>query len=170
MNVVDAIKTRRSVRSYSSQKPTTEDLTEVLEAARNAPSAVNKQPWKFICVRSADALLKLQDAYLREWFKTAPCVIVAVGLHSESWHRKSDNKDHADVDVAIAVDHMTLRAVELGLSTCWVCNFDVPIVRQALCLRDNEEPIALLPIGYASASDEAVPHARKPATEVYSFI
>ena len=56
--------------------------------------------------------------------RTAPCVIVICGDHGASWKRKADGKDLCDVDVAITTDHMTLQATELGLATCWICNFD----------------------------------------------
>lgn len=81
--------------------------------------------------------------------ENVPCIIVACANHEESWHRKSDGKDHADVDVAIAVEHLCLVATEQGLGTCWVCNFDVPLCREVLCLPDSMEPVVMIPVGYA---------------------
>ena len=95
----------------------------------------------------------LKTAYPREWIQTAPCIIVACGNHEESWHRKLDGKDHADVDVSIAVEHLCLAAAEQGLGTCWVCNFDVPRCREVMHLPDSLEPIALIPVGYSSATE-----------------
>ncbi|MEZ5073002.1 MAG: nitroreductase family protein [Bacteroidales bacterium] len=101
-----------------------EKLDLVLEAARVAPSAVNFQPWHVHVIRDAEDPPRIREVYHREWFRTSPCVLVLCADHSESWKRTSDGKDHADVDVSIAADHMTLQATALGLATCWVCNFD----------------------------------------------
>ena len=78
-------------------------------------------------------LSKIHQAYPREWFKKAPCVIVAVGDRQSSWKR-ADGKDHVDVDVAISVDHLTLAASDVGLGTCWVCAFDAKLCHEILNL------------------------------------
>lgn len=168
MNVNTAILERRSVRKYKPEVPTREELIQVLEAARFAPTACNKQPFRIVCVTDEATLTKLQAAYDREWIKTAKCIIVVIADHDQSWHRPSDGKDHADIDAAIATDHMTLRAAELGLGTCWVCNFNAQMVHTDLSLPANEEPVVLLPIGYAD--NEAKPKVRKAENDVYSFL
>lgn len=168
MNVKDAIETRRSVRDYKPTVPSKEMLTEVLEAARLAPTAVNKQPFSVLCVTDKALLSELQKTYLRDWIKTAPCIIVVIANHEQSWHRKLDGKDHADIDAAIATDHMTLRAAELGLGTCWVCNFDAKMAHDVLKLSEKEEAVVLLPIGYAADAEK--PKVRKEADEIYKFI
>ena len=89
-----------------------------------APSACNKQPWKWLVVKSDEAKEKLQECYDREWFKTAPMYIVGMRNKQENWVRKEDNKPHGDIDVAIATEHLCLSAAERGLGTCWVCNYD----------------------------------------------
>ncbi len=170
MDVIDAIKTRRSVRHYKAEKPNRELLTEVLEAGRLAPSACNKQPWRFVCLTGGAKTDEVRKAYERDWINSVTTIIVVIANHTESWHRASDGKDHADVDAAIAIDHMTLRAAELGLGTCWICNFDTSIVRKALSLSDEEEPIALLPIGFPTEESLSKQRTtRKEAGEVYSF-
>lgn len=168
MNVEQAIKERRSVRRYTPIVPDRDVLKEVLEAACLAPTACNKQPFKILCVTEPSTLAKLKNSYAREWITTAQCVIVVVANHTQSWHRPSDGKDHADIDAAIAADHITLRATELGLGTCWVCNFDAAMVHKDLRLTPDEEAVILIPIGYAD--DEAKPKVRKRDEEVYSFI
>lgn len=170
MEVKEAIALRRSVRNYKSELPSRELLTEVLEAGRQAPTAVNRQPMRFVCVTNAEMLAKIQTTYHRDWFKTAPAVIVIIAKHDESWHRKIDGKDHADIDAAIAVDHMTLRATDLGLGTCWVCNFEPEAVREILSLKAEEEAVALLPIGYDAEPDADVKRVRKPAETMWEII
>lgn len=148
MDFEKLINLRSSVRQYKSQKVERDLLEKVLNAGRLAPSAVNFQPWEFIVIREEENLKVLAECYHREWFKTAPCVIVVCGNHHDGWHRKSDGKDHTNIDVAIAVDHMTLQAAELSLGTCWVCNFDPHLCSQALKLPPHIEPIVMLPIGF----------------------
>jgi nitroreductase len=120
----------------------------VLEAARIAPSAANFQPWKFIVVTEPELLNSVQEVYHRAWLATAPAIIVALGNHDKGWRRQSDGKDFTDIDVAIAVDHLTLAAVEQGLGTCWICNFDAEKCCRIFDIPENMEPIALIPIGY----------------------
>ena len=148
MNFLDLVKKRYSVRQYLPGSIEVDKLEKVLEACRLAPSAVNFQPWHFIVVNTFETLEQLSECYAREWFKTAPCCIVVCGDHEQSWKRKSDGKDHCDIDVSIAIDHMTLQAAELGLGSCWVCNFDTEKVREIFNLPPYIEPIALIPIGY----------------------
>lgn len=148
MEFKELIRRRYSVRNYSTQAIEDDKLNMILEAARIAPSAVNYQPVKLYVVREKEKLSDIKGCYHREWIKNAPVVIVAVGLHSVAWKRGTDLKDSTDIDTAIVIDHMTLQATELGLGTCWVCNFDVEKCRKILGLNPDEEPIALLPIGY----------------------
>lgn len=171
MTLTEIIENRFSVRKYKPELPNRQLLSEVINAGRMAPSACNKQPWHFYVITAPATLEQIGKSYSRSWFATAPAVIAIVGLHSESWHRASDNKDHCDVDAAIAIDHMTLRATDLGLGTCWVCNFDTDIVRQTLGLPADQEPIALLPIGFPDVAEADIkPKQRKEMSEVATFI
>jgi len=165
MHFNQLIRERHSVREYRPLKVSKALVIEVLEAGRMAPSAANRQPWSFVLVSEDDNLKQIKAAYGREWIKDVPQVIVVCGNHNDSWKRAIDQKDHCDVDAAIAIDHMTLRATELGLGTCWICHFDPNIVRDALSLPDHIEPIALLPIGYPVES-KAPEKKRKAFSEV----
>lgn len=168
MDFKPLFKARYSVRKYQSEGLSEELLNEVLEAGRMAPTAVNKQPFVFIVVNDKAKLKELYEAYPREWIASAPQIIVVCGDHNASWKRGNDGKDHADIDVAIATDHMTLRAAELGLGTCWVCNFDAPIVSKVLNLPGHIEPAVLLPIG--KPEEVAIPSKkRKTLSELVRF-
>lgn len=151
MKFDDLITKRFSVRSYNNQKVSRKIILEILEAARMAPSAVNFQPWHFIVITEPERLAELQKSYPREWFKEAPVCILVCADHQLSWKRKSDGKDFADVDAAIVVDHLILKATEIGLGTCWVCNFNAEMVRNQFHLPDHIEPIAIIPLGYTTA-------------------
>ena len=153
MNFLDLVKKRYSVRAYEKREIEREKMDYIMECVRLAPSAVNFQPWRFIEITEGEMLEALKSTYKREWIQSAPCIIVACANHEESWHRKMDNKDHADIDVAIAVEHLCLAAAEQGLGTCWVCNFDAELCRKVMSLPEHMEPVALIPIGYPVESD-----------------
>lgn len=139
---------RFSVRSFKSDTIPDEIILSILDAGRMAPSAVNYQPWHFVVVNEASKRTALQEAYPREWFKQAPVYIVVCADYQSSWVRNSDHKNFADVDASIATDHIILQATELGIGTCWVCNFDVQTCKKALELPASIEPLVVIPIGY----------------------
>lgn len=105
MNFLELVKARYSARKYANRPVEAEKLDYIMECVRFAPSAVNFQPWRFRIVTDEAVLKALYSCYKREWLATAPCIIVACVDHNESWHRRADNKDHADIDIAIAVEH-----------------------------------------------------------------
>lgn len=112
MNFLELVKARYSARKYANRPVEAEKLDYIMECVRFAPSAVNFQPWRFRIVTDEAVLKALYSCYKREWLATAPCIIVACVDHNESWHRRADNKDHADIDIAIAVEHLCLAAAE----------------------------------------------------------
>ncbi|HPW90488.1 MAG TPA: nitroreductase family protein [Paludibacteraceae bacterium] len=168
MTFRDLAEARFSLRNYDSRPVEQEKIDCLLECVRVAPSAVNFQPCVFYVVTDQVLLAQLQDCYNRDWFKTAPMCIVACGNHQQAWHRKLDGKDHTDIDVAIAVDHLTLAAVDMGLGSCWICNFDAQKCAQVLDLPEGVEPIAMVPIGYA-ATDERPLKKRKAHDELFVY-
>ena len=157
------IRSRFSVRSFTNQPVDRDTILEILEAARFAPSAVNFQPWHFVVLTETEKLAEIQQAYPRNWFREAPVCIVICADYRHSWKRKLDGKDFADVDVAIVTDHLILKATELGLGTCWVCNFDVELAKKILQIPEFIEPLVIVPIGYSLA--EAPLKIRKSLSE-----
>lgn len=155
---------RYSCRNYQAAQVENDLLMKVLEAGRVAPSAVNFQPWHFIVIREALNREKVCSCYKREWLRTAPVIIVICGDHSASWKR-GDGKDHCDIDIAITVDHMTLQAAELGLGTCWVCNFDANKLSGLMNLPDNLEPVVILPLGYPAENQDTIRHTQRKSIE-----
>jgi nitroreductase len=148
MNFIELASQRSSIRNFQLREVEKEKLLYVLEAARIAPSAANFQPWQFIVITDPDLLKSVQSVYHREWLTTAPAIIIAIGDHEKGWRRAKDGKDFTDIDVAIAIDHLTLAATEVGLGTCWICNFDPEKCSNICKMPENMEPIALIPIGY----------------------
>lgn len=172
MDLMKLIDRRCSVRSYSDKAVEKEKIDAMLEALRLAPSAVNRQPWKIFVVQSPSACEAIQASYDRDWFKSAPLYFVLCGNHAESWKR-ADGKDHCDVDVAIAAEHLILEATELGLGSCWVCNFDPLLCRKALNLTDEDlEPCVIVPVGYPSDAEvwDKNEKKRKALSDIVSYL
>lgn len=159
------VKSRYSCRKYLPEAVDRELIAEILETAHLAPSACNKQPWRFIIADTPELCSKIAACYGRDWVDNVPAFIIACGVHSEAWHR-ADGKDHTDVDLSIAVEHICLAASASGLGSCWICNFDEPKLTATLNLPEGTEPIAIVPIGYPDPDTTAPEKKRKPIDEI----
>lgn len=157
---------RFSARKFTSEAVSQEDLNYIMQCVQLAPSAVNRQPWLWLIVRSAEAKEKLQECYNREWFKTAPMYIVGMKNVNENWVRRYDGKSHGDIDVAIAAEHLCLAATERGLGTCWVCNYDTDKMQQFFP-REGYEAVVIIPIGHIA---EDCPHAEKKRKDMSEIV
>jgi nitroreductase len=157
------IRTRYSVRDYKPDPVEQEKLEQVLEAARLAPTAANRQPFQLIVMPTAGREAELRRIYNREWFLRAPLVICACAIPEQGWVRM-DGKPYTDVDVTIAMDHLILAATELGLGTCWIAAFDPAAAREVLNLPFGIEPIVFTPLGYPAG--EPRPKQRKPLSDL----
>lgn len=155
---------RYSCRSYSQEPVTREQILAVLECARLAPSACNKQPWKYVVIDESQLLEQVYAAYDRPWIKEAPAAIIVMGNRSEAWHRKHDGYDATDIDVAITTEHICLAATSMGLGTCWVCNFNPETVCSALNIPDEWEPLVIIPIG-KPAEGISIPEKKRKTVE-----
>lgn len=162
MSIKDLIKKRYSTRKFKDIVVEKEKIEEILDIVRFAPSAVNRQPWHFVVITETELLERVMGTYKRDWIRKAPVIIAACGNYDESWKRKNDGKDHCDMDIAIAVDHLTLAALELGLGTCWVCNYDAEECDKILELPEGLKSIALIPIGYPEDLPEEMNNKEKP--------
>ena len=107
MDFLELVKSRYSCRDYQPRDVENEKLEYIMECVRYAPSAVNRQPWRFRIIKEDNDKDNMQQCYNREWFNTAPLYILASVLHDEEWVR-ADGKHHGDIDIAIAVEHLCL--------------------------------------------------------------
>jgi len=165
MELKACIENRVSTRDFQSVPVEKEKLIQLLDAARVAPSACNLQPWCFVVITDSQRCANLCECYKREWIRSAPVIIVACADHSVSWKRRTDNKDHSDMDLAIAIEHICLTATDLGLGACWVCNFDLAGCKEFLNLPEHVEPVALIPVGYPVKNESAAKN-RKSLEEI----
>ena len=167
MNFYEVIKKRCSVRSYKPNPVEEEKLNRILEAARMAPSAANRQPICFVIIKDEKTKQQLKRVYDEKWFYTAPIIICVCSIPEKAWIR-NDGRNYADIDAAIAMDHLILAATEEGLATCWVAAFKVSILKSLLKLPPGVEPIAMTPIGYPQDIPE--PTYRKPIEDIVKNI
>jgi len=154
----DALRTRRSIRKYKKDSVSDEKIEKVLEAARIAPSADNKQPWSFVVVRSKEKIRELGEATYpgSEFIGNAPVVVVACA-NPEKCGVRMDGVKYFMVDIGIAFQQLILAAWELGLGTCWVADIQEDKIRKALDLPSQIVPVALTPLGYPDEKPNMTP-------------
>jgi len=169
-NFLELAKKRYSVRNYLDKPVEEEKLNYILECGRIAPSAANYQPWQIFVIRNLEMRAEIATTYDRDWLIQAPVILVFCGDHNQGWKR-SDEKDHTDIDVSIIIDHITLAAAEQDLGTCWICNFDTKKCSEILHLPEHLEPIAYLSLGYPGNEpvDSKKHLKRKPLNEIVLF-
>jgi len=163
---MEVIAKRRSVRAYKSQEISKETLSKILEAARLAPSASNRQPWKFVVVRDPEKRQELAKAARGQSFVgEAPIVIAGVALEPE--RMMSCKVPAYAVDLAIALEHIALAAQDEGLGTCWIGAFSQEEVKKILGVPDSYKVVALMPVGYPQDAPRL--KVRKPMEEIVCY-
>ncbi len=163
MDVMEAIKTRRSIRRYSDRPVEDDKLSRVLEAARLSPSAVNQQSWKFIVVKDPVLKDELVKACIGQAFVgSAPVIMVCCGTDPDSVMGCGQHR--YTVDLSIATAYMILEAHELGLGTCWLGRFDEPKVKRLLGIPDPVRVVSIFPLGYPAEAPDSRP--RKAIEEI----
>jgi nitroreductase len=159
----ETIAARCSVRGYKPDPVPDDVLHKVLEAARRAPTAANRQPFRLVVIETKGREDELARVYGRGWFTQAPLVVAVVAVPGEAW-RRMDDKPYDEVDATIAMDHLILAATALGLGTCWIAAFDPAAAREVLGLPDDVEPIAFTPLGWPDKPPAAT--SRRPLDEL----
>ena len=167
MDYFELIQNRYSVRSYTNQPVTEENLNKILEAARLAPTACNRQAFKLVVINTKGREADLKKIYKGDWFASAPIILGIFSMPEKTWVRV-DNKNYSDVDAAIVMDHIILASTALGLGTCWVGAFDPKAAKEIIGLGKGYEPIAFTPIGYADTIEPI--KTRKAIDEIVVYI
>jgi len=164
--VLEAIKKRQSVRSYQDKEISEDVLQQVLEAGRLAPSANNKQHWKFIVVKDEDLRKKLVPACKnQEFVGEAPVVIVGCGTDPD--YVMTCGEHSYSIDLSIALGYMSLEAASLGLGTCWIGAFYQDQVKEILGVPEGVRIVNLLTLGYPK--ELGVRRGRKPLSEIVCY-
>ena len=167
MEYSELIAARYSVRAYRPDPVEDEKLEAVLEAARLAPTAANRQPFQLVVMHTAGREKEIGKIYRRPWFVQAPLVIGVCAISSLAWVRESDRFNARLIDAAIVADHLILAAADLGLGTCWVAAFNVDAARSVMGLPDEAEPVIFTPLGYPA--DQPGPKTRKLLSELVRY-
>jgi nitroreductase len=166
VDVFEAIAARYSVRGYRPDPVSDEHLFRVLEAARRAPTAANRQPFRIIVAHVKDREEELARVYGHSWLLQAPLILAVVAVPGEAW-RRMDDKPYDEVDATIAMDHMVLAATALGLGTCWIAAFDPDAAREVFGLPDDVELVAITPLGYPDKASANT--ARRPLEDLVRY-
>ncbi len=167
MEYTELIAARYSVRAYRPDPVEETKLETILEAARLAPTAANRQPFQLVVMHTAGREEEIGKIYRRSWFIQAPIVIAVCTISSLAWVRESDRFNARLIDAAIVADHLILAAANQGLGTCWVAAFNVEAARSVLKLPEEAEPIIFTPIGYPA--DQPGLKTRKALSELVRY-
>jgi nitroreductase len=148
-------------------------MVRVLEALRAAPSACNNQPWQFVVVSDESLRRQLaQAAREQNWMAEAPVIVVACGFPQQAYQHMGGTGNSVEIDVAIALDHLTLAAVAEGLGTCWIGAFSEAAVKRLLGVPDRARVVALMTLGYPSLPVLIRPlkeEERKAPSAIFSY-
>ncbi len=161
MDFEQAVFSRRSIRGFTEQDVTKEQVDQLIAYGHCAPSGGNLKEWRFIVVRSEEGRRRLTEATYsgnretnppQQWLKTAPVIIAVVADHQPVMKRygRKGLDELVYLDCASAVENMLLGAVHLGLASCFISGFREHEMAEALGLPETMQAVALLPIGYAA--------------------
>lgn len=149
MNVYDAIRIRKSVRSFQKKEVPDEVLYRILSAARLAPSARNRQEWRFVIVKNPETRRKLAEAAKKQMFIAEAPIVIACCAEAEDLNYVMTCGQLAyPIDLAIIIDHITIIAAAEGLGTCWIGAFYEEEVKKILNIPEKKRVVQLLPLGY----------------------
>jgi nitroreductase len=165
LELFDAIKNRRSIRKYKETAVEKEKLMKVLQGARLAQSAANRQPYGFVVVKDKDTIKKLSSVAYQDWI--APIMIVVCVNPKLSWIRK-DNEEFWKVDAGLAMQNLSLVAFSEGLGTCWIAAFDEEKAKAVLGIEKPIRVVAMTPLGYADEKKGPITN-RKPIDELVHY-
>jgi len=156
MEVLPEILQRRSVRSFTSNPVDKDQVERILEAARLAPSAKNRQEWRFVVIQKKEVRQKMMAAaFGQDYVGQAPVIIAVCTTNID--YRMPNGQPSYPMDLAIASSHILLQAVHEGLGTCCITTFDEQEVREILSVPFSMRVVLLILIGYPDAVPEPTP-------------
>jgi len=162
MSLLDVILSRRSIRKYENKEIPQEILQQILESGRWAPSAINRQPFRFVVVKDREIMKDLCDNLITRFVKYAPVAIVGCAdvksLLTGKW---------AVVDTTIAMQNMVIAAWALEIGSCWIGACSEEVVKKLLKIPDNWKVVALVTLGYPA--EQPKPKKKKPLEDLVNF-
>ncbi len=167
MELFEAIKNRRSIRSYKKQDLPQETINQLVDAARVAPSAGNAQSWAFVLATEQKTKQALSTAaYDQKWLAEAPAVFVVCAdmQRAEESYGERGKSLYCFQDTSAAIENILLAATALGLGACWMGAFREEEIRKVINAPPHMKPVALIPVGYPNESPRA--RNRRPASEI----
>jgi nitroreductase len=180
MAVRNAIARRVSCRAYQPKPVPQAQLMQILEAARLAPSACNRQPWRFAVVSDPELRRRIvEEGFLpgikMTWALDAPVHVVIGMERSFVTHRLAafvSGVNYPWVDIGIAGEHLVLAATELGLGTCWIGWIRPRVVAKIVGWPASVKPVIVITVGYPCDPDAGIPPAsrRKPLAELVRWL
>ena len=169
MTFKELVTKRFSVRKYTDELVSKADIEYIMDCVRLAPSAHNFQPWKFLVVTSEEGKAKGRQCYKRPGCANVPMFVRCFKSMNDAWVRTDDNKNHGDIDLGIAVEHLCLAAADRGLGSCWVCNYDVEAVKRLFPI-EGYEAVAIVPIGHIASDCPCPEKKRKESNDIFTII
>jgi len=166
MDILPEIETRQSIRSFENKPLTKEIVERILEAGRKAPSAKNRQPWRFVIIDRQDLKEKIQQAAFGQEYISQAGIIIA-GCSTNVDYRMPNGQLSHPVDISFSMSFMMLQAVREGLGTCIVTTFDEQEVKELLTVPYSMKVVMLLAVGYAK--EKPLPELRKSLKRITSF-
>lgn len=170
MDIFDIFKLRRSIRSFTSEDVSEEQIEKIIDAARWAPSAGNIQPWEFVIIRRPEIKRKIAKAALNQIFiEEAPAVIVVCAdeVRSGRVYGSRGVNLYCIQDTAAAIENMLLAICALGLGACWVGAFNEDDVRRTLNIPRGLRPVAIIPIGHPA--EKPTPPRKRALKEIIHY-
>ena len=165
MEVMPEILARRSVRSFTSEPIEKDQIERILEAARLAPSAKNRQEWRFVVIQKKETRQKVMEAaFNQEYVGQAPAIVAVCTTNID--YRMPNGQLSYPIDLAFASAQIVLQAVHEGLGTCCITTFDEEEVRELLTVPFSMRVILLILIGHSDREPEQTP--RKTLKQISS--
>lgn len=169
MDFMKVLESRYSVRKFDAKMVEDDKIRHILEAARLAPTAVNKQPERLLVLRTEDEMRKLAEC--TKYTFGAPAAIIVAVDEEKAWVRRFDGENSGLIDGSIAGTYIMLTICALGLGTCWVGHFDPDALRKNFDMSSGLRPVAIFPFGYPAvdSAPSAQHEKRLQLSELVSY-
>ena len=171
MDIFECIENRRSIRKFEKCEISDKEITKILKAGAAAPSACNIQPWKFIVIKDENIKNLIVESSVKQTFIADASVVIAIIANLKEAGKKYEKRGrelYSIQDTAAAVQNMMLASYALGYGTCWIGAFDENEIKKILKLKEEERPMAILPIG--KPSENPVKPKKKNLEEIVEYL